>query len=114
MRNMSFTLTERQIQDGTKTVTRRIGWAFLKPGDLVMACFKCMGLKKGEKVQRIRPLRILSRRQEPLGTITQEDVKREGFPDMTPPEFVAMFCEHMLCFPETPVNRIEFEYVEAQ
>lgn len=111
-RNMSFMLTERQIEDGTKNVTRRLGWWFLKPGDLVMACVKCMGLKKGEKVQRIRQIQIVSTRKERLDTITQAEVVREGFPWMTPPEFVEMFCVHMACFPETQVNRIEFEYLD--
>ena len=42
-------LTKEQILARTKTVTRRLGWWFLKPGDVVWACEKCMGLKKGEK-----------------------------------------------------------------
>ena len=32
-RNMSFTLTTWQIREQTKTVTRRKGWQFLKPGE---------------------------------------------------------------------------------
>ena len=66
MRNMSFSATTEQIRNGTKTVTRRLGWTFLKPGDVVMACVKCQGLKKGEKVEKIRPIRIVSVRKEPL------------------------------------------------
>jgi len=50
MRNMSFFLTTDQIRNKTKTVTRRDGWLFLKPGDIVQACVKCQGLKKGEKI----------------------------------------------------------------
>lgn len=46
-RNMSFTLTIEQMRARTKTVTRRKGWAFLKPGDLVWAVVKGMGLKPG-------------------------------------------------------------------
>jgi hypothetical protein len=37
MRNMSFFLTTAQFLDGTKDVTRRKGWRFLKPGDRFMA-----------------------------------------------------------------------------
>ena len=33
MRNMSFALTTPQIMEGTKTVTRRVGWLRLKPGE---------------------------------------------------------------------------------
>lgn len=37
MRNMSFALTTPQILNRSKTVTRRAGWSFLKPGDIVCA-----------------------------------------------------------------------------
>ena len=47
MRNMSFALTEAQLLDGTKTVTRRLGWTMLKPGDHFRAVRKAMGLRKG-------------------------------------------------------------------
>lgn len=114
MRNMSFMLTTSQIENRTKTVTRRLGWYFLKPGDLVMACQQCQGLRKGEKVRKITAIRILNTRWEPLNAITQEDLVREGFPDWlwTPPQFIEMFCKHNHCEPDTLVNRIEFEYVE--
>lgn len=49
MRIMSFALTEQQLMDGTKTVTRRVGWANLKPGDRLTAVRKAMGLKKGPR-----------------------------------------------------------------
>ena len=48
MRNMSYAMTTQQIIDETKDVTRRLGWADLRPGDRVQACEKCQGLKKGE------------------------------------------------------------------
>ena len=50
-RNMSFMITTEQIKNRTKTVTRRLGWNFLKPGEVVNACEKCRGLKAGQKVQ---------------------------------------------------------------
>ena len=112
MRNMSFSMTEAQMRDKSKTVTRRFGWAFIKPGDLVMACVKTMGLKKGEKMDRIGPIRILSTRWEPLNAITKEDCIKEGFPDMEPADFVAML---LVAYPKkfkvSSVNRIEFEHV---
>ena len=49
MRRMSFSMTEPQFRDGSKDVTRRLGWKFLKPGDRIMGVRKCMGLAKGEK-----------------------------------------------------------------
>jgi hypothetical protein len=110
-RNMSFAMTTEQILNKQKTVTRRFGWWFLKPGDIVNACEKCMGLKKGEKVNKFFQIRILDTRAEPLNKITKEDCVKEGFPDFEPDDFVEMLAKHYGCEPETQVNRIEFEYV---
>ena len=65
-RHMSFSMTTAQFRARTKTVTRRFGWWFLKPGDLVMGVEKSQGLKKGEKVVRLGLIRIVSVRTEPL------------------------------------------------
>ena len=111
MRNMSFSLTERQVRDGTKTVTRRLGWWFIKPGDEVMACIRCLGLRKGEHIEKIRPIRILSTTNCELWRITLEDCAREGFPELAPEQFTQMFCHEMNCRPDSWVNRIEFEYI---
>ena len=56
MRNMSFYHTTEQIRNRSKTVTRRLGWAFLKPGDRVRAIVKGRGLKKGQKVEPLAGL----------------------------------------------------------
>ena len=115
MRNMSFSMTTEQIRLGTKTVTRRFGWKFLKPGDLVRPVVKAMGLKEGEKVQPIRgPLRVVSVRREPLAGIKWErdGTRREGFPEMTGEEFVDMLVKHYRCSSSDDVTRIEFEYTD--
>lgn len=112
-RNMSFALTTEQVRRREKTVTRRFGWWFLKPGDRVWAVEKAMGLKKGEKVKRLALIEVVSTRRQPLDAITEDDCAREGFPDMTPDQFVAMLCEHYDCWEGETVNRIEFRYVEA-
>jgi hypothetical protein len=112
MRNISFAITVDQFLNGTKDITRRLGWSTLEPGTVLMACRKCRGLKPGEIAQqRLGPIRILSVRAEPLDAITQDDVKREGYPDLSPADFVSMFCRHMKCTPSTIVNRIEFERI---
>lgn len=124
MRNMSFALTTQQFIDGSKDVTRRLGWAFLKPGDHFMAVEKCQGLKKGEHVKKLGECVCVSneperldeiigwpwRIKEPVDEIDPflYDCDREGFPDLTPGQFVEMFCREMHCTPETIVNRIEF------
>jgi hypothetical protein len=109
MRNMAFSLTTRQMYQKTKRVTRRMGWSFLKPGDVVMAVEKGMGLKKGEHVQPIGPIRIVDIRGESIRSITRQDVTLEGFPEMTVPQFVHFFCKTHHCDTLTMVNRIEFE-----
>jgi len=116
MANISFMLTTEQIRRGTKDVTRRLGWESLRPGTLLTACVKCMGLKAGEQVQRIREIRIVSVRREPLQSMVddppygQHEAIREGFPELTGAQFVEMFCREMKCRPETIVTRIEFSY----
>jgi hypothetical protein len=116
MRNMSFALTTEQVRQRTKTVTRRTGWATLKPGTLLQPVVKGMGLKKGERVETIGgPIRVLNVRREPLnviGTRYELDVVREGFGHVTADEFIAMFCQHNGCAPDAIVTRIGFEYVE--
>ena len=119
MRNMSFAKTIEQIQNGSKTVTRRVGWSFLRPGDYVQPVKKVMGFKKGEKVEKIRgPLRVVSVRREPLYHIADEvdGTSKEGFPEMSAREFIEMFVllNKLALFSlyEYIITRIEFEYTD--
>jgi len=112
MRFMSFALTVPQMQAGEKDITRRLGWRDAKPGWIVQPARKCQGLKKGQRIERItRPIRFVDVRLEPLRVITPEDVIREGFPGMSPFEFVTMFRQHNKCLADTEVVRIEFGFV---
>jgi hypothetical protein len=111
---MSFAMTTPQIRNRTKTVTRRFGWWFLKPGDIVCAVEKGMGLKKGEKVKRLAMIRIVSTRSQQLFAISKDDCVREGFPEMQPSDFVGMLCGHYGITDDRIINRIEFEYVETE
>ena len=113
MRNMSFALTEAQLLDGSKTVTRRLGWKTLKPGDRFQAVRKAMGLKKGERVEPLAVCEVLSICRERLDAIDQQDCRLEGFPDLSPVLFVDMFCRAMRCTPATIVTRIWFSRVQA-
>lgn len=114
MRNMSFALTTQQFKDGTKDVTRRFGWNFLKPGHLVCAVEKGMGLKKGEKIIRLGVIEIVDVRQELLGCITQEECIREGFPHFTPKQFIVFLTGDYYLGRLRAVNRIEFKKIEAE
>jgi hypothetical protein len=126
MRNMSFALTTSQVIAGTKTVTRRMGWRTLQPGTLMQPVLKGMGLKPGEKIERLRgPIRVTRVTFEPLLRLVEnieygiEECRREGFADHPvyswPTEFVNFFCSsHKGCTPDSVVTRIEFEYLPDQ
>lgn len=112
-RLMSFSHTIDQIHDRTKTVTRRLGWRTLRPGQRVWAVRKAMGLRLGEKVERLSLLEVVSNRRERLYDITDDDVAREGFPEKNRKEFIAMFRRINRGMPRFAyVSRIEFKYVE--
>ncbi len=123
MRNMSFMLTAAAIRDRSKTVTRRLGWWYLEPGEVLQAVEKSQGLKKGEKVVPLALIRITSVRAEKLARMVDlpaygmVEVAAEGcaarFPN--PWQFVDFFMRsHKGCELGTVVNRIEFEYMEPQ
>jgi hypothetical protein len=110
-RNMSFSLTTAQMYAGTKHVTRRLGWNFLKPGDIVCAIEKGQGLKKGEHVVKIGPIEILSIVPERIYMITPDDVVLEGFKDMSTEQFIDMFVKANKCSPYDFVKRIQFKHL---
>jgi len=110
-RNMSFFMTTEQIKNRTKTVTRRLGWKFLKPGDVVWAVEKAQGLKKGEKINRLCKLRIVSVRRERIDDMEQPECALEGLPDMFVEEFIQWFTCEMGIHVWEEVTRIEFEYI---
>lgn len=118
VRNMSFSMTTAQVIARLKDVTRRVGWLFLLAGMILMACEKCQGLGKGGKIKKLGRIRVKNVRRERLNRMTLEpaygadEVRREGFPDATPAEFVAFFCKGHGCLPSDMVTRIEFEYLD--
>lgn len=113
VRSISFSLTKSQFLDGSKDVTRRIGWRWLKAGDELRGVEKAMGLRRGEKQVVLGIIRVRSVTAERLDTITRDDCRREGFPELTPAAFVAMFCKANQCTPDVMVRRIEFERLPA-
>lgn len=123
MRNMSFMLTTAQVQARIKTVTRRMGWANLKPGQELRAVEKGMGLKAGQRIVSLAIIRVVSIRPEALSAMTDDvdyglaECELEGFgahPTLRwPGQFVEFFCNsHRGCTPATVIRRIEFEYVD--
>lgn len=106
-------MTERQLVMRIKTVTRRLGWIGLKPGDELLAVDKCMGLKKGQKSKPLARIRIVSVRRQPLDMADDAEARKEGFPEMTGAEFIRHFCRSLKVTPHTIVTRIEFEVLEV-
>lgn len=115
-RLMSVSLTEDAVRERRKTVTRRLGWKFLKPGDRLVLCRKVMGRKAGEPLVRIAEVEVVAVSFEPLSCIPDADVEREGF-DLSEWDggaFIAFFCEHMRCSPTDTVTRIEWRYLQGE
>jgi len=77
-----------------------------------------MGLRPGEKIERLGIIRVTSVIQESLQvlcsdrTYGRKEAIREGFPEMRGHEFALMFCQHMGGGMDQTVTRIEFEYVD--
>jgi len=115
MRNMSFQLTTKQIRQREKRVTRRLGWKYLRAGDLLQAVEKCQGLKKGEHIKKLCVIEVISERWEALSDMRNAygvcECIDEGFPNLTPEQFIEMFCKANNCKPYKRVHRIEFKYV---
>lgn len=110
-RLMAVSLTEQQVRDRTKIVTRRAGWRMLRAGDQLTLCKKVMGRRPGEPLDRIASVEVTGIRRERLDAVTPEDVTAEGFPGMTPGQFIAFFCDaHRGCTPQTEITRIQWRY----
>lgn len=107
-------MTIPQFLDGSKTVTRRLGWKSLRVGDELIAVEKCMGLKRGEKQVEMGRLVVESVSRESLDKIDLAEVAREGFPDMFRLEFIKMFCRANGCKRWDEVTRIEFRRVDQR
>lgn len=108
-RAISFMLTQDQVVAGTKTQTRRLGWQDVREGDVLNAVRKAMGLRRGERQQSLGLIRVRRVRRERLNAITPADVRAEGFPEMTPAEFVEFFCKANKCSATQIVTVIDFE-----
>ncbi len=120
---MSVSHTEEAVRARRKTVTRRLGWRFLRPGDRLRLCRKVMGRKPGEPLVRIAEVEVVDVRRERLIDMSGEDVVREGVPpdrfgyliDGQPPAitWVGWYADLMGISPYDEVTRIEWRYLDA-
>ena len=137
-RLMSVAFTEQAVRDRTKTVTRRKGWTFLKPGDRLTLCRKVMGRKKGEPLVRVAEVEVVSVRRESLGHLIHphrspaegpyfdaapwhnpeyaaDEMVREGFPGLSPTAFVrTYFVDEQGMGYHDDVTRIEWRYLDDE
>lgn len=117
VRRLSFSHTAPQILDRSQTVTRRTGWRFLKPGDLVEAVEWRPGPRGRQAVRRLAVLRIRDVRIELLSRLItdprygEDELPREGFPCWSRVEFLESFCRtHQVKTADAEITRIEFEH----
>lgn len=113
-RLMSVSLTEPAVRERRKTVTRRLGWRFLNPGDRLTLCRKVMGRKPGEELVRLAEVEVVSVHRERLDEITDDDVIREGFPGWKHYDFVLFFIRQFGVTYDQEVTRIEWRYLDDQ
>lgn len=117
-RLISFGLTQQQIADRVKTVTRRLGWGDLKAGTELRGVDRVMGFRKGQRPVDLCRIHVVDVRREPLARMVEDleygrrEVVLEGFAGLSPDEFVAMFCRHMRCDRDRCITRIAFEFVD--
>jgi hypothetical protein len=122
MRRMSFSHSAPELRERLQTVTRRLGWRFLKPDDLIEAVEHVPGSERdpGAPTRTLAVLRVRNVRVEPLSrlltdaTYAEDELPREGFPCWSRDDFIARFLrEHRLASADVDITRIEFEIVEA-
>lgn len=125
-RLMSVSMTEQAVVERRKTVTRRKGWAFLKPGDRLTLCRKVMG-RQGAPLVRLAEVEVVHVRREPLTMLLGKpdtsllsyiygcaEVGSEGFPGMSGAEFVQrFFVDAQGMSPDDVVTRIEWRYLDG-
>lgn len=118
---MSCSLTIDSVKARTKTVTRRHvdTWKNLKPGDHLTLIEKGMGLPKGAKQVVLAEVEIVRSEVEALHWVEMgAELEREGFPDWSAEDFMAMWAKAhgYAAVPASdrlwlPCRRIEWRYL---
>lgn len=113
---MSVAFTEQAVVERRKTVTRRKGWLFLKPGDHLTLVRKSMGRRRADgtldPLVRLAEVEVLDVRRERLSHVDVDgELAREGFPDMSATEFITRYFEPQRIHALDLVTRIEWRYL---
>ena len=124
-RLMSVAMTTQAVIERRKTVTRRKGWTFLKPGDRLTLCHKVQGRKPGEALDRLAEVEVVDVRREQLRDVIPRsdggwpyaaaEMDREGFPGIHPRDFVdRYFLDAQGMSLDDFVTRIEWRYLDER
>lgn len=124
-RLMSVAMTADAVLGRRKTVTRRKGWTFVRPGDRITLCRKVRGRKPGEPIERLADVEVVSVRRESLRRLIDpyphapwygsREVEREGFPGMEPRTFAKrFFLDAQGMALDDEVTRIEWRYLDGE
>ena len=126
-RLMSVSMTVDAVIARQKTVTRRKGWQFLRPGDRLTLCRKVQGRKPGEPLDRLAAVEVISVTREQLADLVPDpwgdnpddpyganEVELEGFPGLDPAHFVGrFFIDAQGMTLDDFVTRIEWRYLDG-
>jgi hypothetical protein len=124
---MSVAFTEQAVIERRKTVTRRKGWQFLKPGERLTLCRKVQGRRSSdgtvEPLVRLAEVEVVSVTRESLRRLydwendpiyATREIAAEGFLGMGPALFVhTYFVEAQDMSVDDFVTRIEWRYLDT-
>ena len=118
MRLISFAKTTEQFVEGLKTETRRDGWRRAHVGDMLQPVNRLPRVGAGKWWPLLwrgeyRHIQLDLVERVRLGDITKEQVQKEGFPEMSPVEFVRFYCAPRQPDPDRIVTRLSFVPVKA-
>ena len=115
---LAFPETARAIRGHQQTVTRRLNPPVLKAGDMVEAVQSEWMLTFTGAVTPLATLRVVSLREECLSLLMDDpaygadELRLEGGPANTVGNWVlGLLIRYKTLSPNTPITRIEFEYV---
>src|SRR5262245_59161513 len=115
---MSVSYTADAVIERRKTVTRRLGWRYLLPGDRLTLCRKVMGRRLNEPLERLAEVEVIDVRRERLILITEDDIEREavslaefGGRTPTPGDWARWFAWTFGIRVNDEVTRIEWRYL---
>ena len=110
MRLISCAKTIPQVVAQTKTETRRLGWKLARPAWRLIVIER-NDYRRGGTPVALACVELIHTARERLCDISPDAVVREGFPEMTPREFIAFFCREMRAAPDVELTVLRWRYL---